>query len=278
MAEGRMLRRKIALDKRLAQLSSDRSRLFFTWCIPFLDVEGRMTGDPEVVKAMVFPLLKSFTAKTIEQDIADCADFGLVRAYAVHGERYLYFPGFNKNQQLRRDREAASVIPPPPGQAAAGVGDDERGSTRGALPELSGTTPPQVKLREEKLSTCTREGDFEIFWSLYPRKRSRTEALKAWGKLSPTVWEATVMMAAVALAAETEDWQRDGGQYIPHASTWLRGRRWEDHLAPTANGSRPSARNGAGSSSPPLVDLAAKLRDQEAAAQRLKEPPHGASR
>ena len=51
MATGRMLRRKIALDKRLAQLSSDRARLLFTWCIAFLDVEGRMLGDPVVIKA-----------------------------------------------------------------------------------------------------------------------------------------------------------------------------------------------------------------------------------
>lgn len=37
---------------------------------------------------------------------------------------------------------------------------------------------------------------------------------------------------AKALAAWTvsADWTKDGGQYIPHAATWLNGKRWEDEL------------------------------------------------
>jgi len=31
---------------------------------------------------------------------------------------------------------------------------------------------------------------------------------------------------------QSESWNRDGGRYIPHPSTWLNGRRWEDELAP----------------------------------------------
>lgn len=163
MAEGRMLRRKIAHDKRLARLSNDRTRLFFTWCIPFLDVEGRMTGDAEVIKAMVFPFVKTISLRTIEQDIVECDRIRLVHAYAVDGQRYLYFPGFHKNQQLRRDREAKSEIPAPPEPpvgdvedkpcgSTPGVGDHVGGSTPGTLRDDSGSTPAEVKLSEEKRS------------------------------------------------------------------------------------------------------------------------------
>ena len=42
-------------------------------------------------------------------------------------------------------------------------------------------------------------------------------------------------------ALASADWQKDGGRYIPMASTWLNGRRWEDEdkPAPTARADRP---------------------------------------
>jgi len=30
--------------------------------------------------------------------------------------------------------------------------------------------------------------------------------------------------------SKSEQWTKDNGQYIPHAATWLNGRRWEDEL------------------------------------------------
>ncbi|MCE1033159.1 Pyocin large subunit-like protein, partial [Pseudomonas asiatica] len=40
----------------------------------------------------------------------------------------------------------------------------------------------------------------------------------------------------IALAAWTNshDWTKDGGQFIPHAATWLNGKRWEDELPAAA--------------------------------------------
>ena len=42
MAKGRMINQKICSNRRVNELSSDLSRLGFTWLIPFLDVEGRL--------------------------------------------------------------------------------------------------------------------------------------------------------------------------------------------------------------------------------------------
>ena len=255
MADGRMLRRKIALDKDLARLSRDRTRLFFTWCLPHLDVQGRLTGDPDVLKVTVAPFLKTFTPKTIAQDIAECHEVGLVRAYVVDGERYLWFPGFLKNQQLRPDREAKSQIPAPPEEGDARASDGACGSTPGALRESTGSTPPEVKSREEKGSKCA-EGDFEAFWSHYPRKRSKEDARKAWDAVRPTAWQAAVLMSAVAAASTSNEWQQDGGRFVPYAATWLRGRRWEDCLdaAPVPAPAAPVA---------PRVSESARIRQLE---------------
>lgn len=82
--------------------------------------------------------------------------------------------------------------------------------------------------------------DFERFWSLYPRKVSKAGAIKAWAKLKVTADLFNRMAASLAAWTVSTDWTKDGGQFIPHAATWLNGKRWEDELPPPA-GSTPSA-------------------------------------
>jgi hypothetical protein len=36
------------------------------------------------------------------------------------------------------------------------------------------------------------------------------------------------MLSAVEAQKQTDQWTKDGGQYIPHPSTWLNQGRWED--------------------------------------------------
>lgn len=82
--------------------------------------------------------------------------------------------------------------------------------------------------------------DFERFWSLYPRKVSKAGAIKAWAKLKVTADLFDLMAASLAAWTLSADWTKDGGQFIPHAATWLNGKRWEDELPPPA-GSTPNA-------------------------------------
>ena len=70
--------------------------------------------------------------------------------------------------------------------------------------------------------------DFDQFWKEYPRKIAKAEARKAWKqteKLRPSL---EVVIRAIKAASQTEQWMRGNGQFIPHASTWLRGERWDD--------------------------------------------------
>jgi hypothetical protein len=46
MAEGRILKKKISLDVRWADLQNDTHRLLFTVGIAHLDIDGRIPGDP----------------------------------------------------------------------------------------------------------------------------------------------------------------------------------------------------------------------------------------
>lgn len=76
---------------------------------------------------------------------------------------------------------------------------------------------------------------FDRFYALYPRKVGKQAARRAWEKLKPDLLLCSQMSQALKRQIASEEWQRDGGRYIPHPSTWLNGRRWEDEqTAPTA--------------------------------------------
>lgn len=67
---------------------------------------------------------------------------------------------------------------------------------------------------------------FAAFWKFYPRGENKQRAVKAWDKLKPDDTLIATMGRALAKQKASPDWQRGIG--IPHASTWLNGRRWED--------------------------------------------------
>ena len=71
-------------------------------------------------------------------------------------------------------------------------------------------------------------GRFEEFWAIYPnRKCGKSNALKSWKKIKHTPELDDIILAAVAKQKEWPDWKKDGGQYIPMATTWLNQRRWD---------------------------------------------------
>lgn len=78
---------------------------------------------------------------------------------------------------------------------------------------------------------------FDYFWKVYPRKDAKAKARESWAKLDAQGVDENLMvriLEAVANQRRTEQWQRDGGRYIPMASTWINQRRWEDEVPQTA--------------------------------------------
>jgi hypothetical protein len=69
---------------------------------------------------------------------------------------------------------------------------------------------------------------FARFWSVYPRKEAKQTALKAFTKINPDEALLETILSAVERFKNTAQWQEDGGQYVPHPSTFLNQRRWED--------------------------------------------------
>lgn len=74
---------------------------------------------------------------------------------------------------------------------------------------------------------------FTEFWAIYPRKVGKGAARSAWRKRAGVPLE--TILAAVERQTASEQWTRDGGQYIPHPATWLNQGRWEDELEPAVS-------------------------------------------
>lgn len=67
------------------------------------------------------------------------------------------------------------------------------------------------------------------FWPAYPRKEAKPKALEAFAKALPKAADGCrEILHGLERAKRSDQWLRNGGQYIPHASTWLNQERWRD--------------------------------------------------
>lgn len=69
---------------------------------------------------------------------------------------------------------------------------------------------------------------FARFWAAYPRKEAEARARRRFMRIAPDEALLARMLAAVADQASGEPWKREGGRFVPLASTWLREERWKD--------------------------------------------------
>lgn len=68
---------------------------------------------------------------------------------------------------------------------------------------------------------------FDVFWKHYPKKVGKQAALKAWKRMKPGLQKC---VDAIALQKQSDQWRKDGGQYIPNPATWINQGRWDDEV------------------------------------------------
>lgn len=82
--------------------------------------------------------------------------------------------------------------------------------------------------------------DFEKFWALYPKKRAKGDAKKAWHQTASIRPPVEQILNSIVVMCTSEDWQKSDGQYIPLPASFLRGERWDDVVEVQTVGARPS--------------------------------------
>ncbi|WP_062388754.1 helix-turn-helix domain-containing protein [Pseudomonas abietaniphila] len=120
------------------------------------------------------------------------------------------------------------------GRAGAALpgAESARGGGAESAPRTSHSSEP-VKEPKPTGKSDSSEG-FAVFWKLYPRKVQKAKAEAAWKKLAVTPELLTVITAALARQVTSIDWLKSNGQFIPHPTSWLNGKRWEDEVQPAA--------------------------------------------
>ncbi len=202
-------------------------RVAFAGLWTVADREGRFKWSAHELKLDCLPYDAVNFNEVLDQLVAGEEPF-IIR-YEIEGRQYGYIPGFTTHQRPHHT-EMPSILPVAPGvitvKSPLDDGDDpdgREGNRKGREQEGKGT--------ETDVSGYSPE--FEAFWIIYPRKTAKGAAWKAWQKAKPTIELRAKIAEAVAVQAKSDQWSKDGGQFIPHASTWLNQRRWDDELKNT---------------------------------------------
>ena len=148
-----MLSKSIADNEQLGSVSLEADYLFAR-CIPHLDREGRMSGNPALVKSKACPLRPEIDSGSIPDLLRQLSGAGLVRWYETDGKQVLEFPGFKNHQKgFKFDREAESRFPAADSPGAI----DLSGASPDLLRTYSGPTPDQVPLSRSEVEVEVKE-------------------------------------------------------------------------------------------------------------------------
>lgn len=79
---------------------------------------------------------------------------------------------------------------------------------------------------------------FDDFWREYPRKVSKKDARKAWGRAVKIELPAVIIMG---LKRQIPFLESRPLEFRPHAATWLNGERWEDEVQIPSAQRRPKS-------------------------------------
>lgn len=101
-------------------------------------------------------------------------------------------------------------------------------------PSVNHQEPPVMrtaqKLRIASSPAVDVDSGFSDFWQSYPKRVDKVRAMKAWTKAKLAGQMLNELLAGLQRQKASADWQKDGGQFVPHPATWLTGRRWEDEI------------------------------------------------
>lgn len=98
------------------------------------------------------------------------------------------------------------------------------------------TSAIEEKRKEEKvkkgIENEQNELMFERFWAAYPRhdskKIAKSKFMSIMNKAKNKELLIQEMLASISVSKQSEQWTKNGGQFIPMPSTWLNQERWND--------------------------------------------------
>jgi hypothetical protein len=119
--------------------------------------------------------------------------------------------------------------------------------------------------RKQKSESGPYSDSFLEFWKSYPTgargKSGKGSAFKVWKRLKVSPDLLRKILTTLVWAKRCEQWQKDGGQFIPNPATWLNRRGWEDEL-PGAVETQSEVRRAPVERSPEEAEFYRRLKHQ----------------
>ena len=228
MARSRNIKPSIMENEDLADLAPI-VRLLFIYLWMLADREGRLEDRPKRIAGRALPYDRDADVDDLLNQLAVA---GFITRYKVGDQSLIHITNFAKHQSPHV-RETASELPGMEEGIIKAVTMHDLGSasTSPRSPDSLFLIPDSLNLKKPSCSPSASESaddGFASFWKRYPKKVAKPQAVKAWRKTKPTGQLLADLLAGLERHVASADWQKDGGQFIPHPATWLNARRWED--------------------------------------------------
>jgi hypothetical protein len=215
MPRNRMIKTEFWNDEKMAQVSRD-ARLTFIALWNLSDDYGSVRGHPLWLKNTIYPY-DDIKQADFKKWLEELENVRAILPYDGDGEKFYYIRCFTKHQVIGRPSQFRN--PPPPDTIL-----EYSMSPQGVLAD---ETKRESKSKSERESKPVNDGgNFLRFWSAYPKKVGKIDALKAWKKNGRP--EIAKILEAVAKQRASPQWLKEGGKFIPNPATWLNGGRWDD--------------------------------------------------
>ena len=174
------------------------------------DDEGRLIDSAKKLAGAIFPHDKKVTEVKVEQWLTLLADEGVIQRFTSGNGQYISIPAWEEHQRI--SHPTASSLPAP---------TEEFAKNSGAIRE---TFVPDKEKEKEKEKEASLEGEFVLFYEIYPRHTAVVAARKAF----KAARERTDLKTILEGAKRYRDDPTRKPDFTAHPATWLNGDRWAD--------------------------------------------------
>jgi hypothetical protein len=228
MPRARMIKPEFWEDEKVAELSC-WSRLTYIALWNFADDFGRVKGNPKWLLHRIFPY-DDHSATDLQSWLDELERLDRISPYEVNNEKYYIIINFSKHQRVNNKSNWCYPCPPLDEDSLSSNVLVHEESHRSRVHKTKTKTKTKTNILCENLKSKTLL--FDVFWELYPKIRrvGKSTAEKAFLKIKDIEKVMPSIICALEKQSKTEQWTNHNGKYIPHPSTWLNGRRWEDEV------------------------------------------------
>ena len=230
----RIIKESICTSEELANISPEAEVLFYRLIVKADDF-GLFHGNPKIIIGSCFPLTCPKESK-VQAWIEELCRAGLIATYTGDdGKKYLKLLSWDKHQQRRATKSKF----PLPTSFDSNCYQSNSHDSEITCNQMSANVPVNVNenenVNEERKTRTSANGaqvadGFNRFWSAYPKRVGKKDAIKAWWQIKPDEAMVQAIIEGVERWKASEQWNKDGGQFIPYPATFLRQERWNDEV------------------------------------------------